>query len=418
MSVLKKQKSTLMLKIYKILNFLLIPFIILNVYFRLLNGKEDKYRFKERYGLTSKNNKTSKKVIWIHAASIGEFKSSDFIINNYFKNYFILVTTTTKSAAEYVNLNYADKVLHQYAPYDVSIWLERFIKNWNPKLVLWIESDLWPNTLLLLQKYNIKSLYLNARVSPKSFNKWKLIKPFYKKILKTFNLIFAQSLDDLKRIEELSNLKIEYIGNLKLTYKNPKKFEKKNLEEFNIMLASTHENEENILIKSLKKINNKYKKVKYFVAPRHPERSNNVLNLFKDNNFNTSLESQNLKTNPGVIIIDSFGNMDHYFYNSHIVILGGSFSYKGGHNPLEPAKYNCVIISGDKTFNWQNIYNDMIKENACIIVNQPEEIVHIIENLLDNSNSLNNFKQNAFNFSCKKFFEEEKLKDIINKSLE
>ena len=78
---------------------------------------------------------------------LGEFKSSDFIINNFYKTYCILVTTTTKTASDYAVKNYAGKIIHQFAPFDILLWINRFLDNWQPKLVIWIESDLWPNTI-------------------------------------------------------------------------------------------------------------------------------------------------------------------------------------------------------------------------------------------------------------------------------
>ena len=136
-----------MLKIYQITCYLFLPIILLNLYFRIIYNKEDKIRYSERFGRSNKYFKTSKKIIWLHAASIGEFKSCDLIISKYYLNFHILVTTTTKTSAEYINQFYSDKVIHQYIPFDVPLWCSRFINYWKPNLVLWIESDIWPNML-------------------------------------------------------------------------------------------------------------------------------------------------------------------------------------------------------------------------------------------------------------------------------
>ena len=139
-------------KIYIILSYCLIPFVFVNTFIRILIKKEDKKRIQERFGKSIIRKPINKKVIWIHAASLGEFKSCDFIIQNYYKSYFLLVTTTTKTAAEYAKKYYGDKIIHQYAPFDIIWWIDRFLKKWNPKLVIWIESDLWPNTIITLTK--------------------------------------------------------------------------------------------------------------------------------------------------------------------------------------------------------------------------------------------------------------------------
>ncbi len=117
-----------MLKIYQIISTLFLPLIIVNIFIRIYRKKEDKVRFVERFGKPTVKKNNEKKILWIHAASIGEFKSSDLIIDRYHKVFEILVTTTTKSSADYIHEFYKNKVVHQYIPFDVSIWCSRFFK--------------------------------------------------------------------------------------------------------------------------------------------------------------------------------------------------------------------------------------------------------------------------------------------------
>ena len=189
-----------MIIIYKYLGIILIPIIKLNLLFRILKGKENKNRFSERYGIAS-IIRPKGDLIWIHAASVGEFKSASLIINILNKKYTILVTTTTLSAADFAEKNYGHKIIHQYAPLDISMWVEKFLIRWKPKLVIWVESDLWPITTKLLKQKSIKSLLVNVRMSPQSFNKWKNLKFFYKQLTECFSEIFAQSQLDKERIK-------------------------------------------------------------------------------------------------------------------------------------------------------------------------------------------------------------------------
>ena len=169
-----------MFRIYQILSTILIPVIIVNIFIRIYRKKEDRLRFIERFGKPTVKKNSKKKILWIHAASIGEFKSSDLIIERYHKVFDILVTTTTKSSAEYIKEFYKNKIIHQYIPFDVSLWCSRFLNFWKPNLILWIESDIWPNMLNKIRVKNINCLYLNARISPTSFKKWKSTKNFYR----------------------------------------------------------------------------------------------------------------------------------------------------------------------------------------------------------------------------------------------
>ena len=396
-----------MIKIYQVLSYLFVPLILVKIYFRIKSNKEDRKRYVERFGKNYNNLKSSKKIIWIHAASIGEFKSSDIIIKKYYKKFHILVTTTTKTSAEYINEFYADKVTHQYIPFDIPFWCSRFIDFWNPRLILWIESDIWPNMLKKIRDRKIICFYINARISPKSFNRWKYLKSLYSESLITFNKIFAQSQNDLKRISILSKQNIYYIGNLKLSNNYINTVQKDKKENLCIIIVSSHKNEEEIIIKSINKIV-KEKKLKIFIAPRHIKRIEEVSNMLKKYFYDFTLGALE-NNNYEIEIIDSFGNLEKYFKKCDIAILGGSFVNKGGHNPLEPAANGCALISGKYVFNWQNIYEDMIKDKACIMINDISELKIKMAELIKNESLLDHYKKRALDFSNKKFFDNDAL---------
>ena len=403
-----------MLKIYQIFSTFLIPVIIVNIFIRIYRKKEDRVRFLERFGKATVKKNNEKKILWIHAASIGEFKSSELIIERYYKVLDILVTTTTKSSADYVKKFYENKVIHQYIPFDVSIWCSRFLNFWKPHLIIWIESDIWPNMLNKIKEKNINCLYLNARISPNSFKKWKGTKKLYRNSLKIFNNIFAQSTDDKKRIHELTNLPIEYIGNLKLAKDNNKSIINKD-QSNTIMIASTHSNEEENIIKSIKKTIREFN-LKIYLAPRHLERIDTIKQELDKEGFNITLESKQEFEENNIVIIDSIGKLDQYFKISDLVILGGSFLKNiGGHNPIEPASYGCAVISGQYVDNWTNIYEDMVKANSCIIVNKFEDIDIKMKELLNNNFEIKKFQANALEFSKRSFFEKEILFQNIEK---
>ena len=319
-----------MIILYKYLGIILIPLIKLNVFFRIFRGKENKARFLERYGITSLKRPEGD-VVWIHAASIGEFKSADLLINLLYKNYTILVTTTTLSAANFASKNYAHKIIHQFAPLDISLWVEKFLNKWRPKLVIWIESDLWPITMELLKQKSIKSLLVNVRMSPQSFKKWKIIKFFYKQMTECFSEIFAQSQLDKERIKTLTNRNIKFIGNLKLSSgSNIQQISlDKKLINFQkgrtLMLASTHENEEFQFLSTIKRLLLQVDGLKIIIAPRHPERSKTIQSIYQKSGISTKLMSDNAYASGDVLIVNTFGNLPAYFNISDIVFLGGSF---------------------------------------------------------------------------------------------
>ena len=302
-----------MIFLYKIICIILIPIIKLNIRLRIKKNKELLSRHKERYGYSNLNAINNNNLIWIHAASIGEFKSADYFINKYHKEYTLLITTTTVSAANYANDHYADKITHQFAPLDIDIWVNRFLNHWKPKFIIWIESDLWPNTLNTIKKRGIKAILVNARLSPQSLKRWRLIPSFYNELLNSFSLILAQSKIDQKRINLITKRNIKFIGNLKLTpknfnlEKNQEKITRKNSNITRIMLTSTHEKEESLLIPIIENFLKKDKNLQLIIAPRHIERSKQIFTLCAKYNISCQLESAKNKNSKDAIIIDTFG---------------------------------------------------------------------------------------------------------------
>ena len=403
--------------IYKFTSYFLIPFIYINTFLRLIRKKEDIKRYKERFGSTNLKKVEEKEVIWIHASSVGEFKSCDFLINNFYRKYSLLITTTTKTASDYAIDNYGEKIIHQYAPFDVVPWINKFLEFWKPKLVIWIESDIWPNTIIKLREKSISAVFLNARISPKSFEKWKFFSTYYKFITKSFFAIYAQSKNDLERIKKLTDVNVNYLGNLKLTKRNTSFSKSEITKKINIMIASTHQNEEGLIVSYLDNISKNYPFINFFIAPRHPNRSKLVYKLLKDKKLDVEYHSKSENLNFRFLIIDSFGKMEEFFNKSDIVFLGGSLTNKGGHNPIEAALANCVIISGPYVFNWQNLYDEMMSQNSCLIINEAKELEIKIINLIENKSLREKYKKNALTFSNTVFFKEDKLIKLLNNKL-
>ena len=323
-----------MIHLYKYLGIFLIPFIKINILFRIKRGKEVENRYKERFGIPSQKRPLNS-LIWIHAASVGEFKSADLLINTLYKDYTILVTTTTVSAANYAKKFYADKIIHQFAPLDISFWVNKFLYFWKPNLVIWIESDLWPITMHLIKKMKIKALLVNVRISPESFTKWNKIQFFYKQITDCFAEIFAQSTIDKDRIINLTKRDVKFIGNLKLAnvernpiinHREPNDYKR----VITLMMSSTHKGEEIQLIPMIKRILNQNKKMRIIIAPRHPDRSSDILYLCNKYKISAKLDNDKKNEQKNILIINSFGNLPQYFQESDIVFLGGSLVAKEG----------------------------------------------------------------------------------------
>ena len=148
-----------------------------------------------------------------------------------------------------------------------------------------------------------------------------------------------------------------------------------------------------------------------------PNRSKLIYKLLQDRELDVKYYSKFKNLDCRFLILDSFGKMEQFFNISDIVFLGGSLLKKGGHNPIEAATANCAIITGSNVFNWQNLYEDMVEKDACIMVNEVKEFETKVINLIENKNLVENLKRNALTFSNTVFFKEDKLLELLNNRL-
>ena len=200
-----------MILAYRILTSIIYPFLILFTYLRKFLKKEDPIRFKEKIFISNFNvsQKDKSKLIWFHAASIGEFKSIIPVINQLninFKNLKFLITTTTFSSGNLsiIELNKIRNAIHRYFPFDVPFLIDKFISLWRPDKIFLVDSEIWPNLILSAEKNKIPIALINARLTTRSFDRWMLFSGVAKKIFKVFNLYLCSNNETKERLEKLN----------------------------------------------------------------------------------------------------------------------------------------------------------------------------------------------------------------------
>lgn len=352
-----------------------ILYVIAAPFLLILSFYKDKYKIslKSRFFLY-KNLKQEYADVHFHGCSFGEIKSMRFLFNHF--NNFRISTITNTGFSE--ALKYTHKV--NFLPFEI------FIPFWMKpcKVLVVFEAELWLMLVFMAKFFNAKVILINARISDRSYLKYKKFNFFYKVLFRYIDEVFAQSLKDKERLQELGAKNVIAYKNIKIINKNKKdkKFEK--LKSRLIVLASTHENEEKALLSKIKLEQND----KLVLAPRHPERFEMVekilLDFCKINGYGMQKFSQlDLKSNDlqsvfceKCLLLDCLGELENFYSISDIVFLCGSFEKNiGGHNPIEAAKYENIIISGKYFFNQEALYNEV--ENIYICQNLDE-----IENIL------------------------------------
>lgn len=282
--------------------------------------------------------------IWFHVCSLGEAKAIAPIVER-LGNQKIAISVITHTGYEAAS-KYVAQV--RYLPYEIWLWfwIER------PKTVVVLEAEFWYLLFRLAHTRGAKVVALNARISDRSFPKYYRMRWFYRILLRQCDRIFCQSSEDMVRLIALGARNVEVVGNIKLAQKIEAGKSYGKPSGLLIVAASTHEGEEEGILRGFIAYRNHNPHARLLVVPRHPERFAKVGDLIEKIAPEMSVErwstSQTLEAD--ITLIDAMGELNNLYAISDVAILGGAFKPIGGHNPLEPAHFGCKIISGEEIF--------------------------------------------------------------------
>lgn len=350
---------------------LLVVYIILTPYL-IYKSKSKKYKIAIPAKFFLKNNqKFEKSGVWFHSCSMGEVRAIKPLIKEFKEESNISVITNTGfDEAKTICKNV------RFLPFEIFLpfWITR------QKVLVVMEAELWYMLFLMAKKKGAKTLLINARISDKSYKSYLRFRFFYKKIFENIDKVFAQSEVDKQRLQELGAKNVEVIGNIKLA-QLPKRralFEKPNITT--IVAASTHESEEELILNSYKK-----EFGKLIIVPRHPERflkvEELIKNYIKDKNLTFHKFSIKEDFSSEIVLVDVMGILNDVYEIGDITILGGAFAKIGGHNPIEPAFFKNVIISGKNIFNQKSLF-ECIKNYYLIENSELKEYLEKANTLL------------------------------------
>jgi len=366
--------------------YVLYPYL----YFRILKKKECPLRYQEKLGVSLKVRNDGY-LMWFHCSSIGELKSIFPIIDHYLKKNQILVTTSTLGSNEVFQKKYHNtkNIIHQYAPIDSPQIIKKFFKKWKPNIIFFTESEIWPNQIFYAKNNNIPIILVNARISNKSFIKWKLIKNSMNKILNCFDLILCQSNKSVDYFNYFGTNNIKILGNLKFVVSEDfeNKEENLNLQKRLIFIAlSTHSTEEEVCIRIHASLKSEYPNLLTIIIPRHINRIPEIQKLIINFNLNFLIAEtiDNLENNTDILIINSYGNTKKILKSSKYVFIGGSLVNHGGQNPIEVAYNNALIFHGPHVHNFSEIYDLLNKENIAFHINSEEELIDQLKDKFNN----------------------------------
>ena len=377
---------------YKYLTVVFEPFIWLYLRYRLRKGKEDGARICERFGYASLA-KPKGKLIWIHAASVGESISVLPLIERLcvrYPDYHVLLTTVTVTSAKMVASRLPVRALHHYLPVDALRPVQRFLDHWQPDLALWVESELWPNLLMETKRVRCPMLLLNARISDKSYENWQRYRTLAQQLLPCFHVVLAQTERVQQRFQKLGATFVGYLGNLKYDAP-PLPFKIDDLEQLKRaqidrpcwLAASTHPGEETAILSVHQRLKQQFPNILTIIAPRHPAEGDKIRELSTVNTAQRS-KKEMLLPDTEIYIADTLGELGLFFKLAPIVFMGGSLIPRGGHNPLEPARLGCAVITGPYVHHFTEVFEELELAGGLIRVADEMTLTREIALLLTN----------------------------------
>jgi 3-deoxy-D-manno-octulosonic-acid transferase len=382
-----------MLAIYRGLSNVAAPLISAYLARRMAAGKEDAARFGERLGKPSKARPPGP-LAWVHGASVGESLSALPLIERLLQerpDLHVLVTTGTVTSAAVMAERLPARAFHQYVPVDRVPFVARFLDHWRPELALWIESDLWPNLLVETRRRGTPALLLNARMSPRSFARWRRIPPLIRPLIAGFALCLAQNAGEAERLARLGAPRVKTVGNLKYAAaplpadgRELRRLEEAMGERPRWLAASTHPGEEDIAADVHRRIASAHPGLLSLIVPRHPGRGARIAAALAAKGFSVALRSAGEAPGRGseIYVADTMGELGLFYRLCAVTFVGGSLVPHGGHNLLEPGKLGCAVVHGPHMTNFRGIADEMDAAGAALEVRDEAALATAVSALL------------------------------------
>ena len=385
---------------YNLIFLILLPFTAARIIIKSFHDRDYLIKFRHRFGIYKEKSKNNP--IWFHAVSLGEVIASETIIRKLLNDTNLVLTTSTPTGYREAKKIYGDKIKILYAPWDFILFVEGFIRNFNPIALILFETEVWPSTIYLSEKRKIPIILCNGRLSESSYKNYLLFSFFAKYIFKKFSLVLAQSNQHVENFKNIGiqESKIKQVGSVKFDTSKKETIES-NLKEYagNLILAtSTHVGEDEIIIDAFCKLRIEFPDLKLIIVPRHPERSDSVLKILENRNINSNISSRipNEMNSLSAVVINVTGLLNSLYKLANVAFIGGSlFNKYGGHNIIEPASNKCAFIVGPYMRNFKDILGLFKDQDACMEINNSDELFNAYKELLNNNELRINMIDNA-----------------------
>ena len=375
--------------LYSFLTYLVVPFILLRLWWKGQKAPEYRQRISERFALQD-IPENSQHGIWLHTVSVGEVIAAIPLVRaimSQYPNLPIIITTMTPTGSARVKAIFCDSVYHCYIPYDIPGCVKRFIRKAKPKVLVVLETELWPNLLHYCQHANVPVMLSNARLSEKSFKGYQRFSHSVRQLLSAVTVLGAHAKADAQRFIQLGlpTNRVHVTGSIKYELRLPDDLPQQtnSLKQWfgnrPIWVAgSTHEGEDEQVLAAHKKLLEQYPNALLILVPRHPQRFDNVHELIQQQGLNVARRSlqQTCDASISVYLGDTMGELLLLMSVADVVFIGGSLVDVGGHNLLEPAALGIATITGWSKFNFVEINQKLEQANALCQVSDQQALAN------------------------------------------
>ncbi len=379
-----------MRRLYTILFYLFLPVILLRLLWRSLRAPAYRKRWAERFGIFPSFHITES--IWIHAVSVGEVQAVEPLVRRLIAlhpNMPIVITTTTPTGSERVVKLFDTAVHHVYFPYDLPFAINGFLKRTSPRLLLMVETEIWPNLLAICGGRGIRTILGNARLSEKSARGYAKLGAFARETMGRIDLLAAQGRADAERFMDLGvpAARVTITGSIKFDIHLPASLQ----EQAEVLrqewggrpvwvAASTHEGEETQVLAAHRKIRESLPDTLLVIVPRHPERFDRVVELCRQEGFGTVRRSdgERAHADTAVFVGDTMGELTLFLAAADAAFVGGSLIKRGGHNVMEPAALGKPVAFGPHMFNFAAISQLLLDQEAACRVADAEDLAGVM----------------------------------------
>ena len=389
-------------RLYTLLLWLALPIVIIRLGVRAARSPGYRGRIAERFGGGAADESSCD--VWIHAVSVGEVNAATPLVQRLLDekhNLDVLITTMTPTGAQQVVDAFGNQVRHRFAPYDYPFAIRRFLDRFSPKLLVLMETEIWPNMIRLCHQQAIPVVMANVRLSARSAKGYRSVLPLVREGLNQISLFATQSEADRQNLLTLgvAESKTHRTGSMKFEIKMPASVNEVahavrrdwSPNRPVVVAGSTHEGEEDLLLRTFQSLLNDFPDLLLVIAPRHPERFESVAKLVARQGFKASrrtMQSGGLDSAVQIQIADTMGELPVLYAAADIAVVGGSLipiRGIGGHNILEPCAVGVPVIFGSNMGNFLEISDIALRAGAGFQVGDQGDLIECLKRLLNDA---------------------------------